>query len=265
LGIEHKKNMPEKHEIALWMKEFDTVTKDNRITEEEFLKGMEKWRDSVKLTNTCGTNQHSNPNNSGVLPRNYDPEMVRNLLAILQEEQEDDDNDDADEENKAPPTKGQIINTAVLYLIAGAALAAFFADPLVDAIGGFSKASGISPFFIAFTATPLATNSSEAISSILFARRKHKKNISMTFSQIYGAVTMNNTLCLGIFLAIVYFRGLMWDFSAEITVILFSTLVMGGLAAVHTTFPLWVAFIAIALYPISIGLVAYLDYVCGWH
>jgi len=57
----------------------------------------------------------------------------------------------------------------------------------------------------------------------------------------------------------------MWDFSAEITVILFSTLVMGGLAAVHTTFPLWVAFIAIALYPISIGLVAYLDYVCGWH
>jgi hypothetical protein len=76
---------------------------------------------------------------------------------------------------------------------------------------------------------------------------------------------MNNTLCLGIFLAIVYFRGLMWDFSAEITVILFSTLVMGGLAAVHMTFPLWVAFIAIALYPISIGLVAYLDYVCGWH
>ncbi|CAK9867709.1 unnamed protein product [Sphagnum jensenii] len=249
LGIEHKKNMPEKHEIALWMEEFDIVPKDNRITEEEFLKGMEKWRDSVKLTNTCGTNWHSNPNNS----------------AILQEEQEDDDNEDAEEENKALPTKAQIINTAVLYLIAGAALAAFFADPLVDAIGGFSKASGISPFFIAFIATPLATNSSEAISSILFARRKHKKNISMTFSQIYGAVTMNNTLCLGIFLAIVYFRGLVWDFSAEITVILFSTLVMGGLAAVRTTFPLWVAFIAIALYPISIGLVAYLDYVCGWH
>lgn len=75
MGIEHKKNMPEKHEIALWMKEFDSVPRDNRITEEEFLKGMEKWRDSVKLTNTCGANQHSNPNNSGALPRNYDPEV----------------------------------------------------------------------------------------------------------------------------------------------------------------------------------------------
>jgi hypothetical protein len=83
--------------------------------------------------------------------------------------------------------------------------------------------------------------------------------------QIYGAVTMNNTLCLSIFLAIVHFRGLLWDFSAEITVIFFSTLVMGGVAAARTTFPLWMAFIGIALYPISIGLVAFLDYVCGWH
>ncbi|CAM6038452.1 unnamed protein product [Sphagnum compactum] len=221
LGIEHKKNMPEKHEIALWMKEFDNVPKDNRITEEEFLKGMEKWRDSVKLTNTCGTNWHSNPNNSGASPQNYDPEVLL-LQPFLQ----------------------------ILWWMQLVASQKPLESP---------------PFFIAFIATPLATNSSEAISSILFARRKHKKNISMTFSQIYGAVTMNNTLCLGIFLAIVYFRGLMWDFSAEITVILFSTLVMGGLAAVHTTFPLWVAFIAIALYPISIGLVAYLDYVCGWH
>ncbi len=123
-------------------------------------------------------------------------QMVKNFLGILQEEQEDDDNEDAEEENKAPPTKAQIINTAVLYLIAGAALAAFFADPLVDAIGGFSKASGISPFFIAFIATPLATNSSEAISSILFARRKHKKNISMTFSQVGCQVPKKQTFWL---------------------------------------------------------------------
>jgi hypothetical protein len=74
--------------------------------------------------------------------------------------------------------------------------------------------------------------------------------------QIYGAVTMNNTMCLGIFLAIVYFRGLLWDFSAEISVIFFATVVMGSVAAVRTTFPLWMA---------SIALVAFLDYVCGWH
>lgn len=33
---------------------------------------------------------------------------------------------------------------------------------------------------------------------------------------MYGAVTMNNSLALGVFLALVYFRGLMWDFSSEV-------------------------------------------------
>jgi len=102
-------------------------------------------------------------------------------LALLQDDADDDSDDD---ENEAAPTQRQIIMKAVGYLIAGAAVAAIFADPLVDAIGGFSKASGISPFFISFIATPLATNSSEAISSLIFARRRRKKNISMTFSQV---------------------------------------------------------------------------------
>ncbi|KAK1320062.1 hypothetical protein QJS10_CPA03g00117 [Acorus calamus] len=34
--------------------------------------------------------------------------------------------------------------------------------------------------------------------------------------QIYGAVTMNNILCLAVFLALVYVRRLVWDFSAEV-------------------------------------------------
>jgi Ca2+/Na+ antiporter len=105
----------------------------------------------------------------------------RYLLSTLQE---DEDDEDGDKESKPLPTRTQIITRAVLYLIAGAAIAAIFSDPLVDAIGGFSKASGIPPFFIAFIATPLATNSSEAISSILFARGKRKRNISMTYSQV---------------------------------------------------------------------------------
>ena len=32
--------------------------------------------------------------------------------------------------------------------------------------------------------------------------------------QLYGAATMNNTLCLGIFCALVYFKNLEWYYSA---------------------------------------------------
>lgn len=33
-------------------------------------------------------------------------------------------------------------------------------------------------------------------------------------SQLYGAATMNNTLCLAVFMALVYVRGLEWVYSA---------------------------------------------------
>lgn len=82
--------------------------------------------------------------------------------------------------------------------------------------------------------------------------------------QIYGAVTMNNTLCLSVFLAIVYIRHLTWDFSAEVLIILIVCVVMGLVASFRCTFPLWTSFVAFLLYPLSLILVYVLDYVFGW-
>lgn len=36
--------------------------------------------------------------------------------------------------------------------------------------------------------------------------------------QVYGAVTMNNTMCLGLFLLVIYLKGLPWDYSSEVIV-----------------------------------------------
>lgn len=38
--------------------------------------------------------------------------------------------------------------------------------------------------------------------------------MSMHSLQLYGAATMNNTLCLAIFAALVYFKDLDWFYSA---------------------------------------------------
>lgn len=75
---------------------------------------------------------------------------------------------------------------------------------------------------------------------------------------------MNNVLCLAVFLALVYVRGLTWDFSAEVLVILIVIVLMGALASFRTSFPLWTSSIAFLLYPFSIALVYVLDYVFGW-
>lgn len=34
--------------------------------------------------------------------------------------------------------------------------------------------------------------------------------------QLYGAVTLNNTLCFGVFLLIVHFKRLTWTYTSEV-------------------------------------------------
>jgi Ca2+/Na+ antiporter len=268
LGLNrHNGQVPDEEDLEHWMSEFD-VDNDGKITEAEFLRAIRRW---MKNSTSRKPKRRAVSSSDGSSPEpdnenwDFEAQNAKMHYTTLEDEANDDDDEDDEEGKEGAPSRKQIIIKAICFLIAGAALAAIFADPLVDAIGGFSRASGISPFFISFIATPLATNSSEAISSLIFAKKKRKKNISMTYSQIYGAVTMNNTMCLGIFLLIVYFRHLLWDFSAEVSVIFFATLIMGSVAAFRTTLPLWMAFIGLALYPLSIALVAFLDYVCGWH
>lgn len=119
---------------------------------------------------------------------------ILQVLELLESEAGGDDGDEEEEEGAEVVESGAIKRTAALYLAGGAALAAVFADPLVGSIGGFSKVSGIPPFFVAFVVTPFASNASELLSSFIFAKGRRKKNISLTFSQLYGGVTMNNTL-----------------------------------------------------------------------
>jgi hypothetical protein len=66
---------------------------------------------------------------------------------------------------------------------------------------------------------------------------------------------MNNCLCLGLFLAVVYSRGLEWNFSAEVLSTIIPTLIVGIVAYSGTTFKTWVAFPVLALYPAALLLV----------
>jgi hypothetical protein len=75
---------------------------------------------------------------------------------------------------------------------------------------------------------------------------------------------MNNTLCLSVFLALVYVRDLTWEFSAEVLIILIVCVVMGAFGSFRTVYPLWTSIVAFLLYPFSLALVYILDYVLGW-
>lgn len=250
VGIQFEEiGLDKKDAVEKVMKDFD-ISNNNRVEFEEFVQGILKWLNVAKQSRGS---------------RNAGPHTVKFLSDYHEQTKLEHDLLGAEsEEVKGIENPKKVSLKAALMLLLGTAIAAAFADPLVDAVDNFSDATSIPTFFISFIALPLATNSSEAVSAIIFASRKKKRTASLTFSELYGAATMNNVLCLAVFLALVYVRGLTWDFSAEVLVILIVIVVMGALASFRTSFPLWTSSIAFILYPLSIALVYVLDYVFGW-
>ncbi|EEF40234.1 calcium ion binding protein, putative [Ricinus communis] len=238
------------------MKDFDT-SRDNSIDLEEFENGISKWLEEAKRSGAVFTDG----SRTSKFLDDFHFLTKREHTLLGPEERIEDQSDEVVEGVENPRW---ISFKAVLMLLLGTIIAAVFADPLVDAVDNFSDATSIPTFFISFIALPLATNSSEAVSAIIFASRKTLRTASLTFSELYGAVTMNNLLCLSVFLALVYCRGLTWDFSSEVLVIFIVCIVMGAFASFRTTFPLWTSSIAYFLYPFSLALVYVLDYVFGW-
>ncbi|KAJ7981797.1 Calcium-binding EF-hand [Quillaja saponaria] len=235
------------------MKDFDT-SRDALVSSDEFVSGVIRWLNRAKR--------------SQVATGDAGPHTIKFLSGFHLETKREHDlldvGDQSDEIVEGVENAKWISIKAGLLLLLGTIIAASFADPLVDAVDNFSDATSIPAFFISFIALPFATNSSEAVSAIIFASRDKRRTASLTFSEIYGAVTMNNVLCLSVFLALVYVRGLTWDFSSEVLVIVLVCVVMGALAGFRTVFPLWTSILAILLYPLSLALVYVLDYVFGW-
>jgi Ca2+/Na+ antiporter len=168
--------------------------------------------------------------------------------------------EDSEEEDEKPSgTKTQIAVRAIVTLLIGTALVSVFSDPIVTVITNFADTIHIPPFYVSFLITPYCSNASELISSLMFAAGKKRKNASLTYGQIYGAATMNNTMVLGIFFTLVYAKGLYWEFSAESLAIFFVTWCVGLPAAFKTNFPTIFFFWGAFLYPFSIFLVYALE------
>jgi len=267
-------------DVDVWLKEFDKDG-DGLISRAEFCSGMTHWV-LEQAKNISAKNISRRPSFEGSLRGGGRPELsaargpthagLEPLLGSTPEQEagegqgEEDESDVEEEDDEEPMTKSQIIKKAMLFLAIGMAMVTLFADPMVGAVSSLSKALGLpSPFFASFVLTPFASNASELVSSLYFASKKRKKNISLTYSQVYGAVTMNNTMCLGLFMVVMRAQGLEWTFSSETLTILLVTLLVGYLGASRETFKSRLAVPVLALYPLSIALVCFLDFVVGWN
>ncbi|KAK9078216.1 hypothetical protein SSX86_002273 [Deinandra increscens subsp. villosa] len=141
---------------------------------------------------------------------------------------------------------------AIMLLVLGIAMLALLAEPLIHSVQNVSSAANIPSFFVSFILVPLATNARAAISAIKTASKGKKRTTSLTFSELYDGVFMNNVLGFSVLLAVIYFRGLAWEFSAEILVVLIISIIMGMAASFRSKFPIWTSLLAYLLYPLSL-------------
>jgi len=90
---------------------------------------------------------------------------------------------------------------------------------MVDVMQEIAVRVDISPFYVSFVLAPLASNASEVLASQYYAAKKTTKTITVAFAALEGAAAMNNTFCLSIFMGLIFFRGLAWQYTAETTAI----------------------------------------------
>ncbi|KAJ0044345.1 hypothetical protein Pint_04675 [Pistacia integerrima] len=234
------------------LKEFD-YSHDNQIDFDEFFDGISKWLNEVNRGNRSG-----DPGSQTAKLLSDFHEQTKSEHDLLGADEQIDEVVEAVENPKWTSFK------AYSMLVIGTIISTAFANPLKDTVINFSNATTIPSFFISFVALPLATMLSDVIPILIYASRKSKKSASLTFNELYRTVSVNNVIQLSVFLAVVYIRGLRWELSSEVLVILIVCVVMGGFASFRTTFPIWTSLVAYILYPFSLALIYVLDYVFGW-
>lgn len=181
----------------------------------------------------------------------------------LQEgDEEEEDGDEMPEEFKGLNEKDQqkaIRYEACRQMGIGTLLVLLFSDPMVDVLSQIGKQTGIPAFYVSFLLAPMASNASELSASYKLACKKTKGSISDSLQCLVGAANMNNTYCLGIFLALIYVQGLAWKFTAETLSIFFVELGVGIIALQGQTQTVATGFVIFLMYPLSLVFVYALE------
>jgi Ca2+/Na+ antiporter len=187
---------------------------------------------------------------------------AQNLMSNEDGEEEQDEEEEVPKDfTSLSPEEQQfaIKRRAFTMLFIGTTLVLLFSDPMVNVLSEVAVRLNIPAFYVSFILAPLASNASEVIASQYYAAKKTRKTITVALTALEGAASMNNTFCLSIFMALIFFRGLAWQYSAETISIILVQFGIGTLAlrGKMTTFT---GLIVLAIFPLSVVFVAVLEY-----
>jgi HEPN domain-containing protein len=247
---------PNQHELETLMKEMDK--NNNGVIEfKEFKESMHSY---IKRQIEHDA-PRSKSSNVSLKVNNISKDMTDSLIEEKEEVENEDEEEVPEDLQHLSPKQQRIrlVWRVCWMLLVGVVVLVLFSDPMVNVLSTFGSVIKIPSFYIAFVVAPFASNASEIIAAYNYAKKKTIRASSISGESVLGAACMNNTFCLCIFLGLVFCRNLGWEFSAETISILVVEVGMLVIALFRTQRLLY-AFFALALYPISLGVVLILEY-----
>jgi Ca2+/Na+ antiporter len=175
-----------------------------------------------------------------------------------------DDDDEEEEEEEIPEDladlppdqqRSAILRRSLWMMGLGTFIVVFVSDPFVDCLTAWGDRLGIPTFYISFVVAPFASNASELLSAYAYAAKKTKSSIGTSLSTLIGAACMNNTFCLAIFFALIYWKKLAWQFTAETASIMAIQWLIGIIAIVKNVQTFATGFVILACYPLCLAIV----------
>jgi hypothetical protein len=225
--------------------------KEFAVTMQDFVKRRAEFQSGVSGTRSV-------PENVSI---QAEPGKLAHEEAGGKEEEDEEEEEEVPEDIAELPAEQQrfrILLRASWMMGLGTLVVLLFSDPMVDVLSELGERIDIPAFYVSFVLAPIASNASELIASINYAAKKSKKSITISLVALEGAASMNNTFCLGVFLALIFFRSLVWEFTAETVAIIVVEIGLFFYTMKKTHTPLD-ALIILSFYPISLCIVALLE------
>lgn len=138
---------------------------------------------------------------------NANSPATENKVAVRSDDEEE--SEDLPEEFASLSPEEQQYNIkmkSAWMMLLGTAVVVIFSDPIVACLSEIGSRLGIRAFFVAFLIIPFISNGSELVASINHSSKKTTMSISTSMAALLGAAVMNNTLVLGVFMALVFSR-----------------------------------------------------------
>merc|ERR1712209_18234 len=167
-----------------------------------------------------------------------------------------EDEDQEDEADISPEEQQKRIKQRAFSMMGlGTLLVVVFSDPAVDLLSRMGAILNVSSFYVSFLLAPMASNASELVAAANYAAKKTMKSMTTSLSTLEGAGVMNNCFTTGIFLALIFCRGIAWQFTAETIVIILVEVLIGVTVLFKPKQLLYDALIIFSYYPLSLVVV----------